>query len=106
MASDCNNGFADSYMLLKHEDAHFFDLLHVLTSRNMARRKFVESHAEGELEESFSHRWLIFISILAQKLMQLVSMPLAFFGTCVELLMNLIALNGGIFRVILNFLKG
>ena len=106
MASDCNKSFADSYMLLKHEDAHFFDLLHVLFSRNVGKRKFVESHAGRALEESFGHRWLIFISVLAQKLMQLVAKPLAFFGTCVELLINLIVLNGGLFMLILDFLRG
>ncbi|KAL1370797.1 hypothetical protein HN51_000989 [Arachis hypogaea] len=105
-SDDCDKGFADSYMLLKHEDARFFDLLHVLTSRNMSRRRFVESHAEGEVDESFGHRWLIFISILAQKLLQLMAKPLAFFGICVELLINLIALNGGIFYIIFNFLRG
>ncbi|XP_020985765.1 triacylglycerol lipase OBL1 [Arachis duranensis] len=105
-SDDCDKGFADSYMLLKHEDARFFDLLHVLTSRNMSRRRFVESHAEGEVDESFGHRWLIFISILAQKLLQLMAKPLAFFGICVELLINLIALNGGIFYIIFNFIRG
>ncbi|TKY55707.1 feruloyl esterase A [Spatholobus suberectus] len=103
---NCNKRFANSYMLLKPEDAGFFDLLRVLIYRNLSKRKFVESHAEDTLDESLGHRWLIFLSILAQKLLQLVAKPLALFGTCVELLINLVALNGGVFRLVLNFLRG
>lgn len=104
--SNCNKGFADSYMLLKPEKAGFFDLLRVLIFRNISQRKFVESHADGDLNETLGHRWLIFISILAQRLLQLVAKPLSLFGTCVELLINLISLNGGVFRLLPNFIKG
>ncbi|XP_027348593.1 uncharacterized protein LOC113860130 [Abrus precatorius] len=106
MASDCNKGFADSYMLLNAEDASFFDLLRILFYPNLPKRKFVETHAEDSFDESFGHRWLIFISILAQKLLLLVAKPLAFFGNCVELLMNFVAFNGCGLRLVLNFLKG
>ncbi|TKY70578.1 Lipase protein [Spatholobus suberectus] len=102
----CNKGFADSYMLLNHEDAHFFDLLHVLLSRNLGNRKFVDCHAGGAVEESFRHRWLIFVSVVLQKLLVLIAKPLAFFGNCVELLVNLLVLNGGFFRIVINFLTG
>ncbi|XP_027361795.1 uncharacterized protein LOC113869592 [Abrus precatorius] len=103
---DCNKAFADSYMLLKPEDAHFFDLLHVLYSRNLAHRKFVESHADGAVEESFRHRWLIFVSVVLQKILMLLAKPLALFGSCVETLINLVALNGGLFMILINFLSG
>ncbi|KAL9326947.1 hypothetical protein ACSQ67_007592 [Phaseolus vulgaris] len=103
---NCNKGFADSYMLLKPEEAGFFDLLRVLIFRNISKRKFVESHADDDLNETFGHRWLIFISILAQKLLQFVAKPLSLFGACVELLINLIALNGGVFRLVPNFIRG
>nr|ACU20453.1 unknown [Glycine max] len=109
MATDCNcnKGFADSYMLLKPEDASFFDLFRVLFKGNLSQRNFVESHADGDaLDESLGHRWLIVISILAQKLLQLVAKPLPLFGSCVEFLLNLVALNGGGFSIVLNFLGG
>ncbi|XP_020236643.1 uncharacterized protein LOC109816162 [Cajanus cajan] len=108
MASNCNcnKSFANSYMLLKPEDAGFFDLLRVLIYRNLSQRKFVDSHAEDSLDESLGHRWLIFLSILAQKLLQLVAKPLSLFGTCVEFLINLVALNGGVFSLVFNFLRG
>ncbi|KOM30415.1 hypothetical protein LR48_Vigan1345s000700 [Vigna angularis] len=103
---NCNKGFADSYMLLKPEKAGYFDLLHILTFRNISQRKFVESHAADDFNETLGHRWLIFISILAQKLLQLVAKPLSLFGAGVELFINFIALNGGVFRLLPNFIKG
>ncbi|KAK7307632.1 hypothetical protein VNO77_40870 [Canavalia gladiata] len=103
---NCNKGFADSYMLLKPEDAGWLDLVHVLFSRNLQNRNFVETHAEGALEESFRHRWLIFVSIVLQKVMMFVAKPLAFFGSCVEAFINLIVLNGGFLMILLNFLTG
>ncbi|WVZ23592.1 hypothetical protein V8G54_002136 [Vigna mungo] len=102
---NCNKSFADSYMLLKPEKAGFFDLLRLLTFRNISQRKFVESHAADDFNETLGHRWLIFISILAQKLLQLLAKPLSLFGACVELFINFIALNGGVFRLLPNFIK-
>lgn len=106
MAPSCNKAFADSYMLLSPQDARFFDLARLLCSRDLKNRKFVETHAEGSREESLRRRWLIFVSIVLQKFMLLVAKPLASFGSFVEMFINLIALNGGIFMIILNFLTG
>ena len=106
MASDCNKSFANSYMLLKPEEATFFDLVHILFSRNIGSRKCVETHAEGAVEGSFRRRWLMFVSIVAQKVMMFVAKPLAFFGSCVELLLNVLALNGGLFTILFNLLTG
>lgn len=102
----CNKGFADSYMLLNPEDAHFFDLFRVLVSRNIGHRKFVDSHAEGAYEGSFRHRWLIFVSVVLQKFLLLVAKPLALFGSFVEFLVNLYFLNGGFIMIAVNFLTG
>lgn len=102
----CNKGFADSYMLLNPNDARFFDLLHVLYSRNLGNRKFVDSKAEGDYEGSFRHRWLIFVSVVLQKLLLLVAKPLALFGSFMEFLLNLVYLNGGFIMIVVNFLTG
>ncbi|KAL5099260.1 hypothetical protein RYX36_003587 [Vicia faba] len=106
MATTCDKGFADSYMILNPEDAHFFDIIHVLFSRNIGHRKFVDSNAEGDVEGSFRGRWLIFISIVLQKFLLYIAKPLAKLGYCVEMLVNLIAINGGITMIIINFLSG
>nr|KYP37872.1 hypothetical protein KK1_040912 [Cajanus cajan] len=91
-------------MLLNPEDADFFDLLGVLFSRKLGNRRFVECDAEGAVEGSFRHRWLIFVSVVLQKFLMYVAKPLAFFGSCIELLINLLLLNGGFFRIFINFL--
>lgn len=104
--SSCNKGFADSYMLLNPGDAHFFDLLHLLFSGNLGNRKFVDSSAEGAYEGSFRHRWLIFVSVVLQKLLMLLAKPLALFGSTVEFLINLVYLNGGFIMIVVNFLTG
>lgn len=101
-----NKGFADSYMFLNPEDAHFFDIFRILFSRNIGHRKFVHSNSEGSVEESFRKRWLIFVSIVLQKIMILFAKPLAYLGSCIEMFINLVSLNGGIFMIILNFLTG
>jgi hypothetical protein len=106
MASTCDKGFADSYMILNPEDAHFIDIIRILFSRNIGHRKFVDSNAEGDVEGSFRGRWLIFISIVLQKLLLYIAKPLNKFGSCVEMLINLISLNGGITMIIFNFLSG
>ncbi|CAJ1942817.1 unnamed protein product [Sphenostylis stenocarpa] len=104
---NCNKSFADSYMLLKPDDAGFFDLLRILISRKVSHRKFVESHVDDDLEQSLGHRWLIFISVSAQKLLQLVAKPLSLFGTWIEHFINLVALNGGLLiRLVPNLIKG
>jgi len=93
-------------MLLKPEDAGFFDLPRALFSKNLSHRKLVECHEKGVLDESFGHRWLIFISILTQKFLQLVAKPLVGFGSFVENFLNLGALNGGVSGIVLNFSRG
>ncbi|KAG5097991.1 hypothetical protein JHK82_047845 [Glycine max] len=60
---------------------------------------------KGVLDESFGHRWLIFISILTQKFLQLVAKPLVGFGSFVENFLNLGALNGGVSGIVLNFFR-
>jgi len=102
----CNKGIVDSYMLLNPKEAGFFDLLHVLYSRNLRNRKFVDSKAEGDYEGSFRHRWLIFVSVVLQKLLLLLAKPLALFGSFIEFVINLIYLNGGFIMIFVNFLSG
>ncbi|KAL5071708.1 hypothetical protein RYX36_022595 [Vicia faba] len=63
------------------------------------------SNAEGDVEGSFRGRWLIFISVVLQKFLMFIAKPLAKLGTCVKMLVNLIALNGGIIMIIINFLS-
>ncbi|KAK7386441.1 hypothetical protein VNO78_26669 [Psophocarpus tetragonolobus] len=106
MASNCNKGFADSYMLLKPEEASYFDLCAALIRGNLSKRNFVDSHAEDAFKDNLGHRWLVVLSVLAHKLLQLSSKPLALFGSFLEFSLNIVPLNGGFFRLLVNFFKG
>lgn len=101
---ECNKGFSSSYMILQPEELKIVDLFHILYSSNLEKRKFVDSSAETE--ESFRHRWLIFISIAAQKFLMFTSKPMSWMGSMTEMWLNLLSLNQNIFVLTMNFLRG
>ncbi|CAN6541859.1 unnamed protein product [Malus baccata var. baccata] len=86
MAS-CNKSFSCKYMLLNPNDVGFFDLIHILFSSNLKRRRFVDSSMDTE--DDPDRRWLIFLSIVVQKLLQFVATPMAMIGRGIELCLNL-----------------
>ncbi|KAL3526784.1 hypothetical protein ACH5RR_011440 [Cinchona calisaya] len=101
----CNKSFSRNYMLLIPEKASVFDLIRfLLISSNVDKTKFVDC-PEGELLP-FRRRWLIFLSIMAQKFLQLVAKPLASFGSALEQWLNLLARNRNIFVLFHNFIGG
>ncbi|CAA3007252.1 Fungal lipase-like domain containing [Olea europaea subsp. europaea] len=104
MASECNKSFSCDYMLLNPDLASLHDVVKILFSSDIGKRKFVDC-PEGT-RETFGRRWIIFVSILAQKLLQKVSKPLAVFGSGVEEWLNLLSSNGNIFRLVLNSITG
>ncbi|KAL3833336.1 hypothetical protein ACJIZ3_008072 [Penstemon smallii] len=105
MASSCNKSFSGDYMLLNSNEASFLDLCTILFSSDIGKRKFVDC-PEGVRPEPFGRRWIIFVSVLAQKMLQAVSKPLAGFGSGVEYWLNLLSSNQGFFRLIMNSIKG
>ncbi|KAF4380807.1 hypothetical protein F8388_017161 [Cannabis sativa] len=104
MDMECNKDFSASYMLLKPEEVGFFDLMHILFSSDMEKRKFVDS--SSATEESFGRRWIIFLSIVAQKTLSFVSKPLAAVGSAIEMGLNLLSSNGNLFNLIYNSIRG
>ncbi|KAL1316252.1 hypothetical protein HN51_068477 [Arachis hypogaea] len=107
MASNCNKSFANSYLLLMPEEASLLDLVRILFSQNIGHRKCLESHSgEKTVERSFKRRFLIVASILLQKLLMAVSKPLAFLGSFIEMFINTLNLNGGLFSTLLHLLTG
>lgn len=78
-------------MLLEPHDVGFFDLIHILFSNNLEHRKFVDS--SDDKEDDFQRRWLIFLSIVVQKLLQFVSKPMAVIGWAIEMFLNFLSLN-------------
>ncbi|KAK7845884.1 hypothetical protein CFP56_008768 [Quercus suber] len=105
VAMACDKRFSSSYMLLKPEEVRFFDLIHILFSSDIEKRKFVDA-PEGPTEESFGRRWLMFVSILTQKFLQFVAKPLSFVGSTAEMGLNLVSSNRNLFVLLLNALRG
>ncbi|KAM2640318.1 hypothetical protein TB1_026715 [Malus domestica] len=106
----CDKGFSSSYFLLKPEEVGFFDLVHILFSSNVEEGRYADySKSEGTVTDdtiSFRRRWLMFISILAQKFLQLVSKPLSVLGSGIEMCLNLLSSNRNIFVLVLNSFRG
>ncbi|KAJ7952847.1 Lipase [Quillaja saponaria] len=102
----CDKGFSSSYMLLKPEQVGLLDLIRILFYSDLEKREFVDCPKGTHEEESFRRRWIIFISILAQKFLLFVSKPLAWLGSTIEHCLNLVSINQNLFILLLNFFKG
>ena len=92
-------------MLLKPEEVRFLDLIHILFSSDIEKRKFVDA-PEGTTDKVFRRRWLMFVSILTQKFLQFVAKPLSFVGSTTEMGLNLVSSNRNLFVLLLNALRG
>ncbi|KAL7605958.1 hypothetical protein Lser_V15G20139 [Lactuca serriola] len=101
----CNKSFCKDYLLLSPKDVGFLDLVMLLFSEHIGNRKFIDC-PDGTVEESFGHRFVIFISILAQKILHLVDKPLGWLGSAIEFLPNFSDANGGFFMILLNVVSG
>lgn len=117
--STCDKSFCTDYILLnKHEEAGFWDIFSILFSGDIKKRTFIEC-PNGKREplrtfiechngkwEPLSRRWIIFVSSMAIKFLQLVSKRLTSFGSALEYWLNLLSQNEGFFNLILNTFKG
>ncbi|KAJ9166244.1 hypothetical protein P3X46_021022 [Hevea brasiliensis] len=97
--------FCPNKLLLDPEEATFFELIRLLFSSDVKSRRFVEC-PEEQRRRDFSHRWLIFISVVVQKFLLFYRTPLAQIGNAIETWLNLVSSNGGLFMLMLKFLKG
>ncbi|RVX21184.1 hypothetical protein CK203_001779 [Vitis vinifera] len=100
---DCNKEFSTDYILLEPEKLNFYELIRILFPGDIEKRKFVDC-LEGA-ESNFERRWIIFISISAQKFLQFVAKPLSWFGSAFETGLNLSSTNGGFGMLLLNCLR-
>ncbi|XP_065880352.1 triacylglycerol lipase OBL1-like isoform X2 [Euphorbia lathyris] len=92
-------------MVVDPEKASWFGLIKLLFSSDVKSRDFIECPGEDRLRD-FNHRWLIFISVLAQKIFLNLRIPLDRIGNAIETWFNLLHVNGGIFNLFLRFIKG
>lgn len=94
-----HNGFCDDYFLLSPEKATLFDLFSLLFSPRLENRGFIDCPASQH--QSFLLRWPIFVSVVLQKLLIWVKKPLALMGDAIEMWLNLLSANGGLFHLLL-----
>ncbi|KAD4888157.1 hypothetical protein R6Q59_034750 [Mikania micrantha] len=101
----CDKSFCEDYLLLSPKDVGLFDLIKLPFSKHIGERKFIDC-PDGTIEESFSQRFVIFLSIVAQKFLHFIDKPLSWVGSAVEFMPNLMAANGGFFKLLLNTVSG
>ncbi|OAO94338.1 hypothetical protein AXX17_AT5G40870 [Arabidopsis thaliana] len=97
-----------NYFVLDPREATVSDLIHLLFSSDLGDRKFIHS-SEERLEDDlsrFRRRWIIFVSIVIQKLMILFKKPLYFLGFSLACWLNLLSSNGGFLMILPNLFKG
>uniref|UniRef100_A0A3N7FXB5 Fungal lipase-type domain-containing protein n=1 Tax=Populus trichocarpa TaxID=3694 RepID=A0A3N7FXB5_POPTR len=103
--ANCNDEhFCQDKLLLDPKEASLKELVLLLFFSDVRSRKFVDCPEENRLRD-INRRWLIFISVLVQKILLSCREPLAQTGHTVEYWLNLISNNGGLFKLLLNYLK-
>ncbi|XP_058221076.1 triacylglycerol lipase OBL1-like [Rhododendron vialii] len=102
LVDSCNG-----YLELKPHHASLLDLVRVLFSshKSLSTKKFVETSDANHLK-GLELRWIVFISLLVQKLLLYLTKPVARTGYVIEMGLNLLSSNGGFCRLLLNTLKG
>ncbi|KAJ0262559.1 Alpha/beta-Hydrolases superfamily protein [Hirschfeldia incana] len=98
----------EKYFVLDPREATFTDLARLLFSSDIRNRKFIDS-SEQKLEDDFCRfrrRWIIFVSIVIQKLMILLRKPLYYSGFYLSFWLNLLSSNGGLFKILPKLFKG
>ncbi|KAL6010473.1 hypothetical protein ACLOJK_000906 [Asimina triloba] len=105
MASTNSGG----YMIFHPEKAGLFDILRLcLFKRRLSDCKFVET-SEASLPEQENVRTnglLLALSMLFQGLLCRLQAPLAFFGACLEFMLNFFTRNDGLFGLIVRLITG
>ncbi|KAG9129540.1 hypothetical protein Leryth_025089 [Lithospermum erythrorhizon] len=100
--------FSTDYLVLEAENASLFDLFRIFYSSELDKRDFFDAPT-GSVEAllaSFRHRWVVFVSVVAQKLLLLGGAPMKWIGSTIELLLNYPISNGGYFNLLVNLVKG
>ncbi|PKU83950.1 uncharacterized protein LOC110092525 [Dendrobium catenatum] len=100
-----DTGSFTDYLELRPDKAGLLDLLHVLYSGNVDENESMFGPPGTEIA-GMRRRWDIFISLLAQRSLLLLSSPMARFGSAVGFWGNLVPDNGGLLSLFANFMRG
>ncbi|GFP96369.1 lipase [Phtheirospermum japonicum] len=104
-ACDEEYNFCESYLVIRAEQASCLDLLRTLCSKDLEKRDYLNTPVRGG-STRFRYRWIVFISVLLQKVLICLRTPMAAVGSTVELWLNFPAANGGYGRMISNLFTG
>ncbi|CAJ2667881.1 unnamed protein product [Trifolium pratense] len=98
---------ATRFLFLTPKNIGFFQLFWVLFSTTkLHTQNFVQCHEVVEDESLDEYKYLVFLFLLLQKLMQLFKYPLKYLGFTIELFLNLASGKYNIFQIIFNFFQG
>lgn len=101
----CEENFCNDYLLLNPQEAGFCDLLRIFYSCELEKRDFFDTPEANRLR-GLRRRWLVFVSVVAQKLLLQLKKPMADMGSTLELWLNYPTSNGGFGLLLLNILTG
>ncbi|KAK8702982.1 hypothetical protein V6N13_021316 [Hibiscus sabdariffa] len=95
-------GFCTHFLQLNPKEASWSDLVKVLFSSNLNKRKFIQ--CSFEREENVFYRLLIVISALVQKFLLKIAFPMAIVGRFLVYLLNFLYANDGFFGLLRNIM--
>lgn len=96
--------FSGNYLVLRPEEVSYLNVFRILWKDDIEKKAFVDFPAGKE--ENLRRRWLIFLSLLSQKILQSIARPMASLGARAEMWLNLISCNRNIFVLFINSLRG
>ncbi|KAI3684726.1 hypothetical protein L6452_33951 [Arctium lappa] len=103
--------FCKDYLVFDAKQASLYDIVCILTCSTdfLKNQAFYDERCE-DVEKSTTvnlrRRWIIFASVVLQKLFILTKNPLALTGSFIETWLNLLSSNGGFFGLIINRIRG
>lgn len=93
------------YLIVRAERGGLLDLFKFLVSYSKSN-EFIERSEGGLGPISGDHRWVIVVSIIVRRILAILGKPMQWNGVAIEFFLNLLGLNGGIYGLFLNLIKG
>ncbi|GJW24715.1 hypothetical protein Tco_0038526 [Tanacetum coccineum] len=102
--------FCENYLVVDAKKASLYDIACILicSTDHLNNKSFYEELSQDDERSSldnFWRRWLIFASVLAQKVLIWAKGPMARIGSTIEIWLNLLSSNGGFFRLVINSIQ-
>ncbi|KAK1436589.1 hypothetical protein QVD17_02371 [Tagetes erecta] len=103
--------FCESYLVVDAKEASLYDIVCILfcSTTYLNTKNFYNErseYVERSIWQNLGRRFIIFASMLAQKLLLWAEKPLALIGFLIEFWLNLLSSNGGFFGLLINIIRG